>query len=292
MNEKEVMLNAFSKYFNKTDEELTAMLYEGEGDNLTLKEGAADLLIELDTQRVGRIRTEASEGATKKFDDFAKKTKREVLEKFEKDLKAQYNLESDKTGLELIEDLTASVSKNPNITEESLKTNPIYLKLERGIKEAYEGQISTVKGEFDSYKSQVEKGKVVGSVKSQAEAVFLALNPVLSDDPVKAKNQRQEFLRRFEGFDYIIDGDNIMVKSGDGRLEDGHGNPIKFDAFVRTEAEKLYDFKKQERRESPGNKGGGADASIRISREEYNKMVIDADYDDEKLAALAKYEVV
>ena len=58
MNEKEIMLNTFSKYFNKTDEELTEMLYDkGEDDTEVLKEGVVEQLIALDTNRVERLRT-------------------------------------------------------------------------------------------------------------------------------------------------------------------------------------------------------------------------------------------
>ena len=293
MDEQEVMLNAFSKYFNKTDDELLEMLYDkGEDDALVLKEGVADMLIDLDTKRIERIRKEASESATKKFDDFAKKTKKDVMTKLESELKQKYGVESDKTGVELVEEITASLSVGGGITEDNIKTNPIYLKLEREIKEGFKGELEEKERVFNEFKDNVERNAKLGDVKKKAREVFLGLSPVLSVDAAKAERQTQEFLNRLNGHDFIIDGDTIMIKRGDGRLEDGHGNPVSFESFVKGEAEQLYDFNVQKQRTSPGNMHGSGGSKLKITKVEFNQRVREAGSDNAKLAELAKYEVV
>jgi len=296
MNEKEVMLNAFSKYFNKTDEELTEMLYEkGEDDTEVLKEGVVEQLIALDTNRVERLRKEATEGATKKFDDFAKKSKKEVMEKFEKDIKEQYRLESDKTGIDLVNELATKFGKTGNLTEDSIKTNPIFIKLESEWKENATKTQEQLKKEFEDFKYGVERNGQLNTIKSVAENEFLRLNPVLSENPVIAKNQTQEFLNRFHKYEYIINGNNIMVKDGDGRLEDGHGNPISFDAFVKSEAEKLYDFKVQDPRGSAGNTtGANSTDKVTMTKKEYGEAIALAEKNKDKDAfvKLANVKVV
>jgi hypothetical protein len=296
MNEKEVMLNAFSKYFNKTDEELTEMLYEKTDDGTeVLKDGVVDQLIALDTNRVERLRKEATEGATRKFDDFAKKSKKEVMEKFEKDIKEQYGLESDKTGIELVNELAAKFGKTGNLTEDSIKTNPIFIKLESEWKENATKSQAQLQKEFDEFKYGVERNGQLNTIKSVVETEFLKLNPVLSENPVIAKNQTQEFLNRFQKYEYIINDGNIMVKNGDGRLEDGHGNPISFDAFVKSEAEKLYDFKVQDPRGSAGNTtGGGTPGKITMTKKEYGEAIALAERnkDKEAFVKLANVTVV
>ena len=296
MNEKEVMLNAFSKYFNKTDEELTEMLYEkGEDDTEVLKDGVVEQLIALDTNRVERLRKEATEGATKKFDDFAKKSKKEVMEKFEAQIKEQYGLESDKTGLELVTELATKFGKTGNLTEDSIKTNPIFIKLESEWKENATKTQEQLKKEFEDFKYGVERNGQLNTIKSVAENEFLRLNPVLSENPVIAKNQTQEFLNRFHKYEYIINGNNIMVKDGDGRLEDGHGNPISFDAFVKSEAEKLYDFKVQDPRGSAGNTtGANSTDKVIMTKTEYGLAIAQAEKtrDKDAFAKLANVKVV
>ena len=117
------------------------------------------------------------------------------------------------------------------------------------------------------------------SIKSIAKAEFLSLNPVLSEDQAKAERQTQSFLNTLERYDYIIDGDNIIVKNGDGRLEDSHGNPIAFSQFVKTKAEELYDFAVQGQKGSPGNvtPAGGTGQKKKITKEEYGRLVAEAE---------------
>ena len=79
----DLLMSVFTKFFNKTEDELTELLFEGEGEDRKLKDGAAESLIALDEEKVKRIREGASGDATKKFDEGYNKAKKEVLSKFE-----------------------------------------------------------------------------------------------------------------------------------------------------------------------------------------------------------------
>ena len=275
MDEQNVMLSVLTKYFGKTEDEVKALMYEeGEDGNLVLKEGVSDTLINMDAERIKRIREEERKAIKPKFDDFAKKTKREVMTQIEKEVKEKYGLDTDKTGIELIEELTQHVSKGGDITEDTLKTHPLFIKLEKNIHNEWEEKLKGVQGEFETFKESVERNKKIGDIKSKAKAEFLALKPVLSDDPAKAERQTQTFLSLLERYDYIVDGDTIIVKNGEGRLEDSHGNPVAFDSFVKAKAEELYDFAVQDAKGSPGNKTPvGVGGKRKITKDEYGKMV-------------------
>jgi len=293
MNEQQLILNVFAKYFNKTDTELTELLYDkGEDEVLALKDDASTVLIDMDAEKVKRIRAESKGDPTKKFDEGYNKAKKEVLEKFEKDVRDKFGMDSDKRGLDLIAEFGESMNSGNKITLEKIKTNPEFLKLEKEMNDNFKVQIEELKGEFDTFKNGVEKGKSVSLVKDRAELAFLKLNPVLSEDTARSKKQTEMFLSRFEGFDYeFVDG-NIVIKDGDSRLEDGHGNPIVFDAFVKSEAESLFDFKVQDPKKAPGNKsdGGGDPTKSILPKKDYNKMVNDAEGDMEKLVEIgSKY---
>ena len=296
-DEKSILLNVASKYFNKTDEELVEMIYEkDEEGNLTVKEDAADILIGLDEKRVQRIKEEANGQATKKFDEGYKKAQKEVLTKFEKDLREKFGLESDKNGLDLIDEIVSTASKGGDITEETLKTHPLYLKLEGKQKQAFDEKYESLKSEYEGFKTDIERKRAMQGVKAKAKESFLSLNPVLSEDKAKADKQIDLFLRGLDEYGYVVDGDTFIVTKGDDRLEDAHGNPIKIEDFVADRAKEYFDFKQQTDRQSPGNRSDvGGSAKKKITKEEYGKKI--AEYEREgNFEAMSKlrqeYEVI
>lgn len=294
MEEKQVMINILTKYFNKTEEEIKELIYEeDENGEVAIKENAADALIQLDTNRIERIRKEIGEKTKNKFDDFAKKTKREVLTSLESELKEQYGVESDKTGAELIADIVEKHKGSVDITEETIKTNPIFLKLEKATKERYETELSEVKTEFEQFKENVERSKKMNAVRGRARNIFLSLNPALSENKERAEIQINDFLEKLDNYDYELIDDTIIVKRNGERIEDGHSNPVAFDKFITGEAEKRFDFLEQERRDAPGNKNtpGGA-GKKKISKEEYNEMMGRAHTDEAVKEIIDNYEVV
>ena len=53
---KDVMINVLTKFFNKTEDEIVELIFDGD----ELKEDAAASLIALDESRVKRIKTDAA----------------------------------------------------------------------------------------------------------------------------------------------------------------------------------------------------------------------------------------
>lgn len=294
MTEQELFMGVLTKFFNKTEEELTEMLYDkGEDEKLVMKEGASEALLTLDESRIKRVREDASGDATKKFDDGYKKAQKEVLAKFEKDFKAKFGIESDKVGLELVADWGESLNKGDgSITIEKIKTHPEFLKLEKEWNETHKGELDTIKTEFDEFKGGVERNKVLGKIRGMAEQEFLKLNPVLSDDAAKAKRQTELFLDKFNDYDYEFQDDgSVVIKDGEKRMEDSHGNRIGFGSFVKTEADRLYDFTKQTPKNAPANitAGGTGTSKATLSVEEYNKKVGAAQTDEEMVEIFNNY---
>ncbi|RKX64674.1 MAG: hypothetical protein DRP42_05990 [Tenericutes bacterium] len=294
MTEQELLMGVLTKSFNKTEDELAEIMYDkGEDDKLVMKEDALEALLAIDETRIKRIREDVSGDATKKFDDGYKKAQKEVLTKFEKDLKTKFGIESDKSGLELVAEWGESLNKGDGtITLEKIKTHPEFLKLEKEWNETHKEELGTLKTEFDEFKGGVERNKVMSKVRGMAEQEFLKLNPVLSDDAAKAKRQTELFLNKFDSFNYEFQDDgSVVIKDGDKRLEDSHGNRIGFGSFVKTEADKLYDFTVQEKKEGAGNEtGGGTGASkAMLSREEYNRKVNAATSDEELVEIYDNY---
>lgn len=286
---KDVMMNVLTKLFNKTEDELNELIFEGEGEEIKVKDNAADALIELDAARVKRIKDDATADTTKKFDDGYKKATKEVLSKFESDFREKTGFESDLTGIDLITAWGETLGKTKNI--DNIKTHPEFLKIEKQWQQEKQAEIEKVTNEFNDYKNNVQRNQTLGKIKDMAETEFLKLNPVLSSDPAKKKAQTEMFLERFNHYDYDFDEDSTpVIKKEGNRLEDGHGNRISFGNFVKEEANKLFDFQKQQDRESPGNNNDAASgvSKTTLSREEYNQKVNEANGDPARLNEIGK----
>lgn len=271
----DLMMNVLGKLFNKTEDELASLIFDGEGDEKTIKENAAEALIGLDESRIARIRTDAGGDATKKFDDGYKKAQREVLEKFENELRTELDIDSDLTGIDLVRAWGETLGKETEITAENIKTHPEFLRLETEWKNAHKEEVKKISGDFEKYKEDILKEKTMSRVRDMAEAEFMKLNPVLSEDPVKKKAQVNMFLGLLDNYEYdFAEDESIVIKDGDQRLEDSHANRVGFGDFVKSEAEKYYDFQVQGERQSAGNKTGDT-VKTTLKKDEYNQKIND-----------------
>ena len=60
MNEKQILLGLLTKTLNRSEQEVTELLYQkGDNDELILKDGAIDEILELDSARVESIKKNA-----------------------------------------------------------------------------------------------------------------------------------------------------------------------------------------------------------------------------------------
>ena len=184
-----------------------------------------------------------------------------------------------------------TLGKKTDVTPENIKTHPEFLRIEKEWKENHDAEVEAVRNEFNEYKTNITHKQTMGKIKDMAETEFLKLNPILSSDQAKKKAQTNMFLERLDKYSYDFDDDGSpIIKDGDNRLEDGHGNRVSFSNFVKGEAEMLFDFKAQDDRSSPGNNNnaaGGVGKTI-LSDEEFNKKVREANGDPAKLHEIGK----
>jgi len=240
------------KSLNLTDEQFAEIVYSD--DKGTVKEDAIQRLLALDAERIKNAKSIAKERETELHDKGYKKAQAESLIKFEGSLKEQFGVESTSQGVDLVKEIIAKISKDTNLDDDKVKLHPLYLQLERKVGTDFvaKAEFEKVKGEFDGYKSQVEKDKVNSIVINDALRDFRSLKPVLSKDPSKALNQEQRFLNELKSFEYEVQSDgNHVVKIDGKRLENAQGHPVLFRDFVKQRAELQFDFELQ------GTKGNG-----------------------------------
>jgi hypothetical protein len=248
-----------------TDDEAQSLYTKTDDGTLKLADNISDILAAKDAERINRIESGYKQKMTDLHDKAYQKAQKEVLSRFEKEVKTRYGYDTDKMGIELIEDIVSQASSGSKEGIKDIKTHPDYLKLERQLQTEYvpKAKLDEVSAQFESFKTHVEKSSVVNKVKEDARKVFRSLNPILSKDPKRAANQEAEFLAKLESFEYQVqdDGNHVILKDG-GRLENEHKNPVLFSDFIRSKASELYDFAEQSTKGNSGVDGTGSGTTI------------------------------
>jgi len=269
--EKELLTGVLTKAYNKTSEEIAELLYEkaADSDEVTLKEGALDLVLDWDLKRVERLKSSATLDKTQ-IKNLRDQHIKEIMEDFEKKIKATYGSESTSKGIDLVKEIIDQVSEC-DITDEKVKQHHLYIELEKlKSREDYDA----LQNDFNDFKLNQDKISRLTTVKSNVLSIFSNLNPIESQNTVVAQTRREDFLNKFEQYDYEIqdNGDHLILQHGN-RKEDQHGNPVKFTDFVKGIAEQNYDFAQSVPRGSPGNtpggNGGGSHIDVPKDEKEY-----------------------
>lgn len=263
---KKLFLEFLSKTLKKDKAAVASLIYND--DESELRPDALDTLIQEQTTFIGTLKT----GGKAKFDDGYKKGQKETMEKFEKEIKDQFDIDSDAQGLDLIKEIVTSVESAKGdgkpITDDEIKKHPLYLDLSKKLKKAEADKKAEIDAEVAKVKGEWNREKVLSKVKKAALELIEADKPIaLSSDAEKAKTQRtkQDKLLLSELSDYNFelqgegDDERIVVLKKDGTLlEDDLGHAIEFTALVKEKAGNIYDFQASEPRDNPpGNKKPG-----------------------------------
>jgi len=290
--EKDLLTGLLTKAYNKTSEEISELLYTKpeDSDEVILREDALDLVLGLDEKRVERLKSsiEPDKETLRQINDRALVA---IAEDFEKKLKAKYGVKSSSKGLDLVQEIIDQVSEC-DISDEKVKQHPLYLELE-GLKskEDYE----TLRKEYDDFKSNQDRLTRFSKVETNILSIFSELNPIESQNPTVARNHRADLLRKFEPYDYELkdDGNHLIIQNGN-RIEDKHGNPVKFYDFTKSLISDNYDLAKGDDRGNAGNTGGGnspgANVDVPKDEKEYLTKMADFMQRGDKAGAIALQE--
>ena len=294
-----IMLGYLVKQHGITEDAAAELLFEsseGEVDRTKPNKDALQALLQLDQDRVTKLKdgVDTSEVFKQGYD----KARSEVLGKAEKKLAKKYGIEDDSLKLDmLVETIVAAATPDDNqLEDDKVKTHPLYLELERNAASEIETLKTTYEDKIKGMETTYAKTETMRGVSSEVLSLFDGLKPVLSSDTVRAGNQRADFAKRFESYDFEKQEDgSYLILQGGKRLEDGHGHPLTLDALVRQEASRTYDFQVQDKKEGTGNGGqtGGSGASavnVPSSEDEYNEAIFNAKTAEERVAITQAYE--
>lgn len=298
---KTIITGLLSKAYNFDNGKIAELFKDGETE-LSEQQQTEILnkILEIDAQRVENIKKSVDKKDA--FQDGFKKAKSEVLTDFEKGLKEKFGIESDKTGLELVEEVVSKKSEGGqggDITEDAIKRSKVFQDMESNLKK----QITTVKTEYETKINEIQDGykaeQTFSNVSQKALQIFNGLNPILPQNKTVADNQVKFFVNTLKDFKFDVQDERIVVMDKDGKvIEDGHGNSRSFEDIVKETASGLFEFKANNGGSGSGNGGqgpGGSGSSyagnVPKTFEELEKVMSDTSISiEDRSNIMAEYE--
>ena len=298
---KTIIMGLLSKAYNFENGKIAELFKDGETElSEDQQKEILQKLLEEDAKRVEAIKK--SVDTKPAFQDGFKKAQGEILTKFEKDLKEKFGLESDKMGLELVEELVSKKSEGGqggDLTEDAIKRSKVFQDMESNLKK----QITTVKTEYETKINEIQDGykaeKTFSNVSQKALQIFNGLNPILPQNKTVADNQVKFFVNTLKDFKFDVQDERIVVMDKDGKvIEDGHGNSRSFEDIVKETASGLFEFKANNGGSGSGNGGqgqGGSGSSyagnVPKTFEELEKVMSDTSISiEDRSNIMAEYE--
>ena len=298
---KTIITGLLSKAYNFDNGKIAELFKDGETElSEDQQKEILQKLLEEDAKRVEAIKK--SVDTKPAFQDGFKKAQGEILTKFEKDLKEKFGLESDKMGIELVEELVSKKSEGGqggDLTEDAIKRSKVFQDMESNLKK----QITTVKTEYETKINEIQDGykaeQTFSNVSQKALQIFNGLNPILPQNKTVADNQVKFFVNTLKDFKFDVQDERIVVMDKDGKvLEDGHGNSRSFEDIVKETASGLFEFKANNGGSGSGNGGqgqGGSGSSyagnVPKTFEELEKVMSDTSISiEDRSNIMAEYE--
>ena len=298
---KTIIMGLLSKAYNFDNGKIAELFKDGETElSEDQQKEILQKLLDEDAKRVEAIKK--SVDTKPAFQDGFKKAKSEVFKDFEKELKEKFGLESDKMGLELVEELVSKKSEGGqggDLTEDAIKRSKVFQDMESNLKK----QITTVKTEYETKINEIQDGykaeQTFSNVSQKALQIFNGLNPILPQNKTVADNQVKIFVNSLKDFKFDVQDERIVVMDKDGKvLEDGHGNSRSFEDIVKETASGLFEFKANNGGSGSGNGGqgqGGSGSSyagnVPKTFEELEKVMSDTSISiEERSNIMAEYE--
>lgn len=303
--EKEVIVGFFGRAFNIPADEVAAKLLvkEADGTTETFITSALDEALKWNTANVTRFNLEKKES----FDDGYKKSQKESLTKFEKDIKEKYGVTSDKQGVDLIEELVLAKVKaqGGELDDDKIKKSKVYLDTVANLQKEKADALLEAGNKYTELETSIQQKEISKQIRDSARELILASNPVLPvgktpDGKSKADIQVEKLIdellveHKFE----TKDGKTFVHNKEGVLMKDSHGHPIEFKAFVNEKTVERWDLKEGTAKKAPGNSNDDGDDTNKDKKysgpvisnsEEYLKAMADAGADEKLKIDITKH---
>jgi hypothetical protein len=260
--EEQKVLNEFLSKTLKIDAEELATLYNEAGDLTGLQ-----IAFEADATRIKRQKEER--------DSQYNRGLKEASQKFEKDLKSKYEVESELVGVDLVDSIVLSKVDETKGATKDISKHPEMLKARVEWEKEQKKRDTEWQTKLEARDKEFKIAILKDKVKTKGSVFLDALNPLLPPEPEKAAQWRQVFLNDLLSHDYGEGDDDFTPLDKEGNpLKDAHGYTRKFKEFHKEVADKYFSYQKAEDRSSAGNKdsAGGKAGMPKDEDEAYTEL--------------------
>lgn len=271
-------LNGFlSKTLKMDDEELASLYNEaGELTSLTAAEQA-------DTARVTKLKEDQASQY--------KRGQKEVASKMEAQLKDKFGVDSDLTGVELVDFiLTTELEKVKGKGDEDITAHPEYLKLKSESDRMLKAKDKEWQKKIEEIETKHTRESMFAKVKDRAFAELDNLRPILPEDAKKAQKWKEKYIEDFRAYDFT-EQDGMIVVLKDGKpLQDSHGYNKSFADLVKETAAEFFDFQTAESRSSAANQQTQSNFAAPRNEEEFIQKMREAKTPEEQAKVMESYQ--
>lgn len=271
-------LNGFlSKTLKMDDEELASLYNEaGELTSLTAAEQA-------DTARVTKLKEDQASQY--------KRGQKEVASKMEAQLKDKFGVDSDLTGVELVDFiLTTELEKVKGKGDEDITAHPEYLKLKSESDRMLKAKDKEWQKKIEEIETKHTRESMFAKVKDRAFAELDNLRPILPEDAKKAQKWKEKYIEDFRAYDFT-EQDGMIVVLKDGKpLQDSHGYNKSFADLVKETAAEFFDFQTAESRSSAANQQTQSNFAAPRNEDEFIQKMREAKTPEEQAKVMESYQ--
>ena len=271
-------LNGFlSKTLKMDDEELASLYNEaGELTSLTAAEQA-------DTARVTKLKEDQASQY--------KRGQKEVASKMEAQLKDKFGVDSDLTGVELVDFiLTTELEKVKGKGDEDITAHPEYLKLKSESDRMLKAKDKEWQKKIEDLELKHARESMFSKVKERAFAELDNLRPILPEDAKKAQKWKEKYIEDFSAYDFT-EQDGMIVVLKDGKpLQDSHGYNKSFADLIKETAAEFFDFQTAESRSSAANQQTQSNFAAPRNEDEFIQKMREAKTPEEQAKVMESYQ--
>lgn len=296
MDYKKILAGYLSSTLKMDDGKIAELL---DGENIT-EESAISTLLGLNKELIAKVQEDAKKDDMS-FQDRYAKTKKEVLDAFEQNLKDTYGISSNLTGTNLIAEIVKTsvdaTGKGKEMTEDEIKKHPAYIAMVSD----YKKQLTDKENEHTAKITEIEttqkRETSQGKAKEKALAYLEGLKVVKPANANVAAKTQENFLRELAGYDFEFqDGSDEPIVTLNGKtVDDGHGHPKSFKEVVEGITGFYYDFQGNNGGQNAGNRnnpdnGGKSLPRFKSQKEADDYMLDDSIELNDRIAAIDAYK--
>lgn len=255
MNEKTLLLGLLKKSFKKSDEEVAELLYEKSDDGTeTLKGEALNSVIDLFEKKISGIKEKFEIDENRLKEEGRKSAMKNLLSQFENEVKEKYSIDSEKEGLELIDDIIDKFKGSSELDPDKIKLSQVYRDREKELMKQIKDQKKEFETSLENFKVEQSKKEVWKVAEKYISKKLAELNPAFPKNPKAAENLRNLFINSFAEFEFQMNGDETPLPMKEGkRVEDKLGNEVPFDSLIADRINEYFDIPVQNPKGGAGN---------------------------------------